>query len=105
MDKDETKIKNETKTTKEIDWDEVNKEYEKWLELTKIFESNNYNKFFSLVKEYNLSKYLKIKFDRIIKPYDSYGIWAQIETDLPFTKDEKDIISAAVASDMPTHKR
>ena len=63
-------------------------------ELTKIFESNNYNKFFSLVKEYNLSKYLKIKFDRIIKPYDSYGIWAQIETDLPFTKDEKDIISS-----------
>ena len=32
MDKDETKIKNETKTTKEIDWDEVDKEYEKWLE-------------------------------------------------------------------------
>ena len=29
MDKDETKIKNETKTTKEIDWDEVDKEYEK----------------------------------------------------------------------------
>ncbi len=40
MDKDETKIKNETKTTKEIDWDEVDKEYEKWLELTKIFEEN-----------------------------------------------------------------
>ena len=40
MDKDETKIKNETKTTKEIDWDEVDKEYEKWFELTKIFEEN-----------------------------------------------------------------
>lgn len=63
-------------------------------ELTRIFESNNYNKFFSLVKEYNLSKYLKIKFDKIIKPYDSYGIWAQIETTLPFTKDEKDIIES-----------
>lgn len=40
MDKDETKIKNGTKTTKEIDWDEVDKECEKWLELTKIFEEN-----------------------------------------------------------------
>ena len=40
MDKDETKIKNEIKTTKEIDWDEVDKEYEKWFELTKIFEEN-----------------------------------------------------------------
>lgn len=40
MDKDETKIKDETKTTKEIDWDEVDKECEKWLELTKIFEEN-----------------------------------------------------------------
>lgn len=63
-------------------------------ELTKIFESNNYNKFFELVNEYNLSKYLKIKFNKIIKPYDSYGIWAQIETTLPFTHDEKDIIES-----------
>lgn len=63
-------------------------------ELTKIFESNNYNKFFELVNEYNLSKYLKIKFNKIIKPYDSYGVWAQIETTLPFTHDEKDIIES-----------
>lgn len=63
-------------------------------ELTKIFESNNYNKFFELVNEYNLSKYLKIKFNKIIKPYNSYGVWAQIETTLPFTHDEKDIIES-----------
>ena len=63
-------------------------------ELTKIFESNNYDKFFDLVNEYNLSKYLKIKFDKIVKPYDSYGLWAQVETTLPFTKDEKDIIES-----------
>lgn len=79
--------------TKAYYLNEVPLEYIK-KELTKIFESNNYKKFFDLVNEYNLSKYLKIKFDKIVKPYDSYGLWAQVETTLPFTKDEKDIIES-----------
>lgn len=62
-------------------------------ELDKIFESNHYDKFFNLVKEYNLGKYLNISFNEIKTSYDKYGVWAQIETTLPFSKQEKVIIS------------
>lgn len=63
-------------------------------EIDKIFNSGNYKKFFKIVKDYNLEKYLKIKFNRVVPAYDSYGLWAQIETTLPFTKDDKDIINS-----------
>ena len=71
---------------------EVPKEYIK-KELDKIFDSNHYDKFFELVNEYDLSKYLNIKFNEIHNAYNRYGIWAQIETTLPFSNDEKTIIS------------
>lgn len=71
---------------------EVPKEYVK-RELDKIFDSNKYNKFFELVKEFNLDKYLNIKFDKILPAYDKYGIWAQTYTTLPFSNKEKDIIN------------
>ncbi len=69
---------------------EVPKEYIK-KELDKIFDSNHYDKFFEIVRNYNLSKYLNIKFDTIKEAYNRYGIWAQIETTLPFSNEEKTI--------------
>lgn len=62
-------------------------------ELDKIFESNHYDKFFKLVKDYDIGNYLNIKFNKIHKSYDKYGIWAQIETTLPFSNSEKTIIA------------
>lgn len=73
---------------------EVPGEYKR-KELDKIFESNNADKFFYLVSRYNMGKYFNISYDNnIIKTYDKYGIWAQIETDLPFTNKEKNIIKS-----------
>ena len=71
---------------------EVPKEYIK-KELDKIFDSNHYDKFFELVNKYDLGKYLNIKFNEIHNVYNRYGVWAQIETTLPFSNDEKTIIS------------
>lgn len=71
---------------------EIPKEYIK-KELDKIFDSNGYDKFFELVKKYDLGKYLNIKFNKVYKAYDKYGIWAQIETTLPFSNSEKTVIS------------
>lgn len=62
-------------------------------ELDKIFESNHYDKFFDLVNKYDIGKYLNIKFGEIHKSYDKYGVWAQIETTLPFSNSEKTITS------------
>ena len=42
-----------------------------------------------------MSKYLNISYEgRIINTYDKYGIWAQIETDLPFSNKERKIINS-----------
>ncbi len=71
---------------------EVPKEYIK-KELDKIFDSNHHDKFFEIVRNYNLSKFLNIKFETIKEAYNRYGIWAQIETTLPFSNSEKTIIS------------
>lgn len=62
-------------------------------ELDKIFESNNYQKFFKLASEYNLDEYLSIKHGNIKPSYDKYGVWAQIETTLPLSNKEKKIIN------------
>lgn len=62
-------------------------------ELDKIFESNHYDKFFDLVNKYDLGKYLNIKYNKIHKAYDKYGIWAQIETTLPFSNSEKTVVA------------
>ena len=63
-------------------------------ELDKIFDSPNYSKFFYLIKKYNIEKYFNLKFDNIIDGYNRYGIWSQIETDLPFSKKERRIIGS-----------
>lgn len=62
-------------------------------ELEKIFESQNYMKFFKLVKELKLEGPLNIKFNDIKESYDIYGIWAQLDTSLPFSNKEKSFIN------------
>ncbi len=60
-------------------------------ELDKIFDNNNYIKFFNLVNEFNLSNYLNIKFNNNnIKPNcDRIEVWHSIETTLPLSNKEK----------------
>lgn len=72
---------------------EVPREYIK-KELDKIFDSSTLDKFMFLIRRYNLSKYLSISVSNLVNAYNRYGIWAQIETDLPFSKKEKNIISS-----------
>lgn len=71
---------------------EVPKEFIKE-ELDKIFDSERYDKFFYLLKRYNISKHFDISFDLIKKSYNKYGVWAQIETSLPFKREERTIIN------------
>lgn len=72
---------------------EVPKEFKK-SELDLIFDSNGIDKFFYLLDRYNMAKYFNIKYDKVEKAYNRYGIWAQIETDLPFSNKEIAIITA-----------
>ncbi len=72
---------------------EVPKEFKK-NELDKIFDSNGTDKFFFIVKRYGIAKYLNISVNKVIKTYNRYGIWSQIETDLPLSKKEIKIISS-----------
>lgn len=58
-------------------------------ELDKIFESGKYVMFYSFVSYFKLEEYLNIKLNDIKDVYDKYGVWAQIESDLPFTRVEK----------------
>ena len=62
-------------------------------ELSKIFDSVNYSKFFYLCNKYNLNKYFNISYDEIKESYNKYGVWSQIETDLPLSKKYKKIIN------------
>lgn len=71
---------------------EISPEFKK-RELDKIFDSNNTYKFFYLVKRYNMWKYFNIhSVPEVTQTYNRYGIWAQIDTDLVFTREEKRII-------------
>jgi len=73
---------------------EVPKEFIK-KELDKIFESNGIDRFFKMIKEYNINKYFDISYNEIKSTtYNRYGIWAQIETTLPLSKKEQDIIKS-----------
>ncbi len=72
---------------------EVPLEYKK-SELDKIFNSNGVDKFFYILKQYNISNHFNIEFDTVNKAYNKYGVWAQIKTDLPFSNKEKVIIDA-----------
>lgn len=67
---------------------EVPREYIK-KELDKIFDSRDVIKFFDMVKTYKLEHVLSIKFDNVKPAYNKTGIWAQIETLLPLSKEEK----------------
>ena len=71
---------------------EVPKEYKR-KELDKIFESNNVERFFYFINKFNMDKYFNLNYTKIVKSYNKYGLWGQIETDLPFTNKEKNIIS------------
>ncbi len=72
---------------------EVTKEFIR-KELDKIFESGGIEKFFYIANRYKLKKYLNIKYEQVVPTYSKYGVWSQIETDLPFTNKEKNIISS-----------
>lgn len=64
-------------------------------ELDKIFDSANSFKFLYLIKRYNMWKYFNIEeTSNIIQTYNRYGIWAQVNADLVFTREEKKIIEA-----------
>ena len=72
---------------------EVPKEYKR-KELDKIFDTINIDKFFYILRRYDMIKYFNISIgkDKIIPTYNKYGVWAQIDSDLPFSKKEKEII-------------
>ena len=63
-------------------------------ELDKIFDGTGIERFFFILDRYDISKHFYIKYDKVKKSYDKYGIWAQIETDLPFSKKERNIIDS-----------
>ena len=63
------------------------------MELDKIFDSNNYGRFFYILKRYSLYDSFNIKCTHDInKTYNRYGIWSQLETTLPLSKKENKII-------------
>lgn len=74
---------------------EISPEFKK-KELDKIFDSTNSYKFFYLVNRYKMWKYFNIEefSGNIIQTYNRYGIWAQINANLPFSKREKKIIES-----------
>ena len=72
---------------------EVPKEYKK-KELDRIFDSRGVDKFLYYLKRYDIQKYFDIKFDEVVPSYNKYGIWAQVETDLPFSNEEQKKINA-----------
>lgn len=65
----------------------LSKEFKKD-ELNKIFKTNP-KKFF----EMKYSSFFDIKYNKIVFNTSYYGIWAQIDSDCLFTKDEKNIIN------------
>ena len=71
---------------------EVSNEYKR-KELDKIFDSNGIEKFFNILSKYGIAKHFNIEFNTIKPVFNKYGVWAQVQTDLPFSKEEKNIIS------------
>lgn len=86
-------IKEFFKNKKAFLLNEVSNEYIK-NEIDKIFDSNGYNRFFDILKTYNISKYFHISAGNIKKVYNKYGVWAQVKTDLPFSKKDTKIIES-----------
>ncbi len=71
---------------------ELNSEYKK-SELNKIFECNPL-RFFNFMEKYNLKECFDITYDKIVDTHSYYGVWAQINSNYTFTKDERIIINA-----------
>ena len=71
---------------------EVPKEYKR-KELDKIFDSIGLDKFLYIIKSLNIEKYFNISFDKIVHAYNKYGIYSQMEFDLPFSNNELKIIN------------
>lgn len=69
----------------------LNKVYVKE-ELDKIFNSK-YEMFFDIIEKYNLKEYFDIKYDKINFNSSYYGIWAQIENNFIFKREDKIIIN------------
>lgn len=61
-------------------------------ELDIIFKENP-NKFFHILNTYKLKEYFKLRYENIIITKTCYGIWAQIECDFTFKREEKIIIN------------
>ena len=70
---------------------EVPKEYKR-KELDRIFDSVGVDKFLYYVRRFEMQKYFNIDFSKVVPAYNKYGIWAQIESDLPFSNHEQRII-------------
>ena len=73
--------------------DDVPREYKR-KELDRIFDSVGVDKFLYYVRRFDMQECFNIKFDRVVHAYNKYGIWAQIETDLPFSNHEKRTIKS-----------
>lgn len=72
---------------------EVPKEYKK-KELDKIFDSVGLDKFLYIIKSFKIEKYFNINFDKVVHAYNKYGIYSQMECDLPFSNNELKIINS-----------
>lgn len=68
--------------------EDVPREYKR-KELDRIFDSIGVDKFLYYVRRFDMQKYFNIEFDKVVPAYNKYGIWAQIETNLPFSKHEQ----------------
>lgn len=85
------KIKSFLKTRAHL-LNEIPHEYKK-KEIDKMLDSEYYYNFLTLVKTYDLEKYLGIYFNETKPSYDKMGLYAQMNSEnLPFTKKEKKII-------------
>lgn len=61
-------------------------------EISKILMTKNYMKGLKLFDELGISKYIGLEYDDIVYCNDIIGMYAQINIDLSFTKEEKDFI-------------
>ncbi len=72
---------------------DVPKEFKR-KELDRIFDSAGLDKFLYYIRRFEIQKYFNIDFVKVIHSYNKYGIWAQMNSDLPFSKNELRIINS-----------
>ncbi len=70
--------------------------FRKKQELNRIFSSNNFYKGIKLLNELELSSYLQIQIDKVVKTSDPIGVWAQVNpsSKYPFTSNERNYLEA-----------